>query len=173
MTLHHFSLKWTEKQAQKNRMKLSERGGEVVAIVIIGLVALFFYAHETQATGFFTSSFGVVEKILLYGSILFGVSGPFARLATGRRNTARPPEMLVSLFWTVSSAWLLMVFPFNFAHFADIVPQLLRFLVIWITNDIALIIITIGISGCIISIAVNAMLYIKIRILLESDNRVQ
>jgi len=167
--VHNSSSGWTERQAQKDRMKLSERGGEVVGIVIIGLVAFFFYAHQTQTTGFFTPSFGPTEAFALYGSILMGMIGPLVKVATGRRNVARPPEMLASLFWIGSSAWLLIAFPFNFAYFADVVPQFLRFLVSWITNDIARVLLAIGLFGGIISIAVNARLYIKIRALWESD----
>jgi hypothetical protein len=164
MTQHHAS--WAEKQAQKDKLKLSERGGEVVGMVIVGLVALFFYTHQAQATGFFTSSFGSLESFLLYGGILLGLAGPAVRMAVGSRNAARPPEMLTSLFWIAGSAWLLAVFPFDFSHLGDIVPEFLRFLVIWITNDIARILMILGIAGGIVSIAFNTILYAKVRALL-------
>ena len=123
------SSKWVEKQALKDNMKNSERGGELVGVIAIGLIALFFYVHQTEATGFFTSSFGGTEALLLYGAILVGVAGPLARFLTGKRNKSRPPELIASVFWIVASAWFLMmeVFPFNFAHFADVVPDFLAF----------------------------------------------
>lgn len=162
---HSFS--WVEKQALKDNMKNSERGGEIVAVIVIGLVALFFYAHHTEETGFLTSSFGAIEAFLLYGTILIGMAGPVSRLLTGKRNKSRPPELIASVFWIVASVWFLMVvFPFDFAHFADVVPDFLAFLVSWITNDIARVLIAIGMVGGIVSIGINTMLYIKVRALL-------
>ena len=144
-------------------MKNSERGGEIIGIVIIGLVALFFYAHQTQATGFFTSSFGATETLLLYGTILIGIAGPMARFLTGKRSKFRPAELIASVFWIVAWAWFLMVFPFNFAHFTDVVPGFLRFLVSWVTNDIAYVLLAIGMVGGIVSVGINTVLYIKVR----------
>jgi hypothetical protein len=57
----------------------------------------------------------------------------------------------------------MVVFPFNFAHFADIVPDFLRFWVSWITNDIARVLIAIGMVGGIISVGIKTVLYIKVR----------
>jgi hypothetical protein len=170
MTEHQGSFSWIEKEAKKDHMKPSERGGEVIGMVVIGLVALFFYTHQTQSTGFFTSSFGPTEAFLFCGSILVGMTGPVVRLATGRRNAARPPEMLASIFWIASSAWLLTVFPFNFVHLGDVLPaDFLHILVSWITNDIARALFVIGILGGIASIAINAILYARVRNLLRTE----
>jgi hypothetical protein len=162
------SKKWVEKQALKDNMTNSQRGGEIVGIIAIGLVALFFYTHQTDATGFFTPSFGGAEALLLYGAILTGTVGPISRFLTGKRNKSRIPELTASVVWIVASAWFLwVVFPFNFAHFADVVPDFLRFLVSWITNDIARILLAIGMVGGIISVGINTVLYIKVRALLQ------
>jgi hypothetical protein len=158
------SSKWVEKQALKDNMNNSQRGGEIVGVIAIGLIALFFYAHQTEATGFFTSSFGATEVLLLYGAIIIGVAGPMARFLTGRRNKSRHPELIASVFWIVASAWFLMVvFPFDFAHFADVVSDFLASLISWITNDIARVLIAIGMVGGIISVGINTVLYIKVR----------
>ncbi|AFU58948.1 hypothetical protein Ngar_c20160 [Candidatus Nitrososphaera gargensis Ga9.2] len=150
-------------------MTLSERGGEIAAIIGIILVAFFFYTHQAWCTGFFTSASASTEAFLLYGSILTGMAEPVARLATGRRNISRLPELATSIFWIVSSVWLFYVFPFNFAHFADVVPEFLRFLVSWITNDIARILFILGILGGVAFISVNVMLYLKVRRLLHQQ----
>lgn len=98
------------------------------------------------------------------------MAGPIARLLTGKRNKSRPAELIASVFWIVASTWFLMVvFPFNFAHFADIVPDFLRFLVSWITNDIARVLIAIGLLGGIVSVGINTVLYIKVRTLLPQQ----
>jgi hypothetical protein len=158
------SSKWVEKQALKDNMTSSQRGGEIVGVIVIGLIALFFYVHQTEATGFFTSSFGGTEAVLLYGAILTGLAGPISRFLTGKRNKSRPPELIASVFWVIASAWFLMVvFPFNFAHFADVVPDFLAFLVSWITNDIARVLLAIGMVGGLVSVGINTVLYIKVR----------
>lgn len=159
---------WAEKESRRDSMKLSERGGELVGVAAIILVALFFYAHQSWATGFFTSSFGSTEAFFLYGSIILGTLAPLVRFAVGRRNDARPPEALASLFWVAGSVWLLVVFPFDFAHFGDVLPDFLRFLVGWITNDIAWVLVLLGTLGGIGSTATSVMLYLKVGRLLLS-----
>lgn len=124
-------------------------------------VALFFYAHQTWSTGFFTARFGSLAAFLLYASIILGVAGPVARSVTGSRNSARPPEIFASIFSTISSIFLLASFPFNFMHFGDVMPDFLRFLVSWITNDIAWILLAIGTVGGIFFVGVTTVLYIS------------
>jgi Zn-dependent protease len=55
-----------------------------------------------------------------------------------RKNLSRDIDAFGGIvFITVGVTWLLAVFPFEFAHFADVMPDFLRFLVQWISNDIA------------------------------------
>jgi hypothetical protein len=49
------------------------------------------------------------------------------------------------IFIAACLAWLLVVFPFEFAYFADVLPSFLRFLVQWISNDIARVLMVLGI----------------------------
>lgn len=161
-------LGWVEKETRQDYIPKSARSGEGVGIIGVVLVTLFFYAHQAWATGFFTADFGGFESFLLYGSIFLGVVGPAARSITGSKNSARLPEIFASVFWITSSTLLLVSFPFDFAHFGDVVPEFLRFLVSWITNDIAWILLAIGIVGGIAFAAVTFVLYIKVRALLRS-----
>lgn len=170
MTARHY-FGWAEKEAQRDHIKLSERGGELVGVAAIVLVTLFFYAHQAWSTGFFTSSFGPAEAFFLYGSILTGTAGPLARFATGRRNASRPPELAASVLWIAGSAWLLVVFPFNFAHFADVMPDFLRFLLSWITNDIAWLLFLLGTLGGVVFVLAYAILYLRVRRLLRPHAR--
>ena len=163
----HLSLSWAQKEAQRDHMKGSERGGEIVGVAAIVLVALFFYAHQAWSTGFFTSSFGPTEAFFLYGSILIGTVGPLTRFITGRRNVSRPPELIASVFWIVGSAWLLISFPFNFAHFGDVLPGFIQFLVSWITNDIARVLFALGTLGGVVFTILNAKLYRQVGRLLR------
>jgi hypothetical protein len=168
MTEGHQHFGWAQKEAKRDHMSLSERGGEIAALIGTILVALFFYAHQAWATGFFTSAFGPTEVLFLYGSIFAGMAGPIARLVTGRRNISRPSELAASVFWIVSSLWLFNVFPFNFTHFADVIPGFLQFLVKWITNDIARVVFALGIAGGVVFTVVNAGLYLLVRDILRA-----
>jgi hypothetical protein len=56
----------------------------------------------------------------------------------GRKDLDRDIDAFGGIvFVTIGAIWLLVVFPFEFAHFADVVPDSLRFLVQWISNDVA------------------------------------
>src|SRR3990170_3213756 len=102
------------------------------------LTVAFFAAHQTWATGFFLPSFGLVEQVLFYGSILSSAVIAANVIALGiREDRSLVLQLMVASLWTVAAFWLYMVFPFNFSHFADVVPWPLQFLVTWITNDIA------------------------------------
>lgn len=45
MMPHNRKPSWMENEAWKDNRWPSERGGEVVAVVVIGLIVFFFYAH--------------------------------------------------------------------------------------------------------------------------------
>lgn len=160
-------MSWTEREAKRDRMSLSERGGEIAAVIGSALIALFFYAHQSWNTGFFTPSFGTTEAFFFYGSIIAGTAGPISRLVSGRRNKSRVPEIAVSVFWLAGSVWLFNVFPFSFAHFADVVPGFLQFLARWVTDEIARVVLAVMIAGYAVFAVVNAMLYLRVRSVMQ------
>jgi hypothetical protein len=96
-------------------------------------------------TGFFTEKFGGLEMLCLYGPLLFGISAPAIRALTGQRNPARPFEAAASLFLSLGSLGLLTVFPLDYTHLADALPRGLRFLLAWVTDDIARVVLVIQI----------------------------
>lgn len=120
----------------QDRLSLSLRVIEVFFAFCLLLLFGFFINHQTQPTGFFTEKFGTLEMFWLYAPLLFGLSAPLIRAWTGHRNPARPFEAATSLFLAVAALWLLAVFPFNFAHLADALPEGLRFLLAWINDGI-------------------------------------
>jgi hypothetical protein len=115
----------------------SERKGSIALVVIFPLFVLYFIVHQMWSTGFFTASFGTLEIILLYGSLIgWIVTG--ALEGSGRKNLSRNFDAFGGLYFvTFCVAWLFVVFPFEFTYFADVLPDFLRFLVQWISNDIA------------------------------------
>lgn len=152
-----------EKEARKDVVPSSERVGQIVAIVGIFLVTLFFVAHQFWSTGFFTSKFGPVEAFLFYAAVLFGVVTAAAKGVVGRKNAVRSLEVLGGVLFTVASIWLFIVFPFNFSHFADVLPDFLRFLLQWISDDIVKVLLALGIIAAPIIALYNFVLYVSVR----------
>jgi len=118
-----------------------------IAIVVFSvLMVLYFVAHQTWSTGFFTATFGTLEMIMLYGSLIALIVSAGLEGVFGQRLLSRLFDVFGGLiFITIGLAWLFVVFPFEFAYFADVLPDFLRFLVQWISNDIARVLMVLGI----------------------------
>ncbi len=83
---------------------------------------------------------------MLYGSLVFWIVTAGLEGVLGQRLLSRLFDTFGGLiFATVATAWLLVVFPFEFAYFADVLPDSLRFLAQWISNDIARVLMVLGI----------------------------
>ena len=108
------------------------------AIILFGvLIVVYFVAHQTWSTGFFTATFGTLEMVMLYGSLIYWIVTS-ALLLFVRKKLSRDLDVFGGLiFATVGITWFFVVFPFEFTYFADVLPDFLRFLVQWISNDIA------------------------------------
>ena len=120
----------------QDRLTIVQRMVEVITIFpMIGLFGFFVY-HQQVNSGFFTEKFGTLEALCLYVPILLGLFAPAVRAWTGHRNPARPFEIVTSLIMAFGSLVLLIVFPFSFAHLADTLPEGLRFILAWVTDDI-------------------------------------
>jgi hypothetical protein len=152
-----------EAEAEKDVIPYSERVGNIVGVVISVLVVLYFVAHQTWSTGFCTSKFVTVEMGLFYGSLVFGIVSTALRGLFGRKNLARLFDVFGLIFATVAIAWLFAVFPFNFAYFADVLPDFLRFLVQWISNDIARALMVLGIIVTLVMAVYSAIFYVFVR----------
>ena len=116
----------------------SERFVGIAIVVFSVLMVLFFVAHQRRSTGFFTASFGTLEMFLLYGLLILGIISAGLEGVFGLRLHSRIFDVFGGLILAaIFTVWLLVVFPFEFAYFADVLPESLRFLVRWISNDIA------------------------------------
>ena len=75
---------------------------------------------------------------LLYGSLAAWIITGSLDGILGQRLLSRLFDVFFGIiFLALSLAWLLVTFPFEFAYFADVLPEGLRFLVQWISDDIA------------------------------------
>lgn len=156
-------MKTVVKQTDKEVLTPSQRGGELVSVPVMLLVFGFFVYHQVANTGFFTARFGAMEMVCLYGPILFSLAAPVVRAITGRRNPARPFEVVTNLFLALAAVWLLMVFPFNFAHLADALPAAIRFVLSWISNDIGKIVLILQVIVGTIMAGVTTWKYLSVR----------
>ena len=51
-----------------------DRGLSIAIVVACVLMGLFFVAHQARSTGFFTATFGTLEVLLLYGTLLYWIA---------------------------------------------------------------------------------------------------
>jgi hypothetical protein len=74
--------------------------------------------------------------LLLYGTLLFWIVTS-ALIVVGKKDLSRDLDLGGLVVAAGAAAWLLVVFPFDFAHVADMWPASLGFLGQWISDDIA------------------------------------
>lgn len=138
----------------------SERVFGVFIVLVSSLVMLYFITHQLESTGFFTSKFGFIETIMLYGNLtVWAITGALEGIFAKRLLSRLFDVFGGIIFITISIAWLLVIFPFNFVYFADVLPEFLRFLVQWISNDIAQGIMVIGIILMIVAAVYSPIAY--------------
>ena len=124
-------------EAQK-KLPLNERIFGIAIVIVSILMIMFFRAHQIQSTGFFTSKIGTMEIIMLYGFWIFWITTASLEAIFNKRFLSRIVDTFGGvIFATISIAWNLVVFPFEFTNFANVIPESLKFLVQWISNDIA------------------------------------
>jgi hypothetical protein len=138
----------------------AQRFGELVALVLMMLPISFFVYHLAANTGFFTSAFGPLERLLFFGPMVLTMAAPMVRAVVGRRNHARPLEVATNLFLGIAAIWLLNVFPFDFSHFPDALPSGIRFLFAWVNNEIGRMVLVIQLIVCPIAAILTAWQYI-------------
>ena len=108
--------------------------GLATVVAMLGLLG-FFLLHQSTNTGFFTPRFGSFEMLALYLPILVSFAAPIVRAIGGRQNPARPFQAAMSSTLALGSLWLVIIFPFNFARLADVLPSALQFVISWINDD--------------------------------------
>jgi hypothetical protein len=145
---------------RKDILTLPQRFGQMVSVMAILLILAFYLYHQVANTGFFTSKFGAWEMFAFYGSILLSLFPSLARAWIGRRNPVKPLEAFSNAFSAIALIFLLVVFPFNFTHFADALPIVIRFMFGWLSNDIAKIAMVLAILGTGISAVYNGGRYL-------------
>ncbi len=134
-----------EKEAKGDVLSFPDRIGQIAAVAL-NLVAIAFFAiHHTRPTGFFTDELGTLAAVLLYAVLIVVMAPLFVRLIVGRKNPARLIEIGTNVVFLVAMLYLLVVFPFDFSHFAEPLPRWLEFLLEWVPSWLAKAVLAIGI----------------------------
>jgi hypothetical protein len=152
-----------EAEAKKDIISYSERVGNIAGVVVGFLIVLYFVAHQMWSTGFFTSKFATLEMLLFYGALMYGIFSAALKALFGRKNLVRFFDVFGLIFVAVAFTWLFMVFPFDFAYLADVLPSFLRFLLQWISNDIVRVLMVLGIIVTLVMAIYTAMFYVLVR----------
>jgi hypothetical protein len=115
-----------------------------VGIVAVGALAgSFFVANQVTSTGLFAATFGAAEMLMLYGTLGYWIATA-TLIVIGRKQASRDLDLGGLFFAAFAIGWLLVVFPFDLAHLDDLLPGFARFLVTWISRDVARVLLALG-----------------------------
>jgi hypothetical protein len=127
-----------------DKLSVSDRVISLVFVIFFPLILVYFAAHQMISTSFFTATFDILEMIMLYGTLLYWII-TCAVLLLELKDLSRDIDSFGGLiFAVIGFAWLSIVFPFDFTYFADIMPDVLKVLVQWISNPIARVLLVLG-----------------------------
>lgn len=158
-------LPWTghvRREADKERMGVGERIGNVVAIAFIVFFAfLLFYL---QNRGYiFTAEFSDADTVLLYGVILFSIVPNLVRAITGRRNLGRLFDIISGLIFLVVGAYFLTKFPFHFDDLYTILPGSIQDSFSWFNDSVFRLLFQIALVITALSAAYQSVMYVLVR----------
>jgi hypothetical protein len=151
------------REAGRNTIKMGERIGNIIGIFFILLFFLILIDVQVSGIGFFTSKFGPLEQFLFYGPLLYSIFPSLLRVFTANKNLARLADIIGSVFFIIAAIELLYVFPFDFPSLVDYLFGPASDALFWVTNDLARVVIEIGILVSVVSAAYNVMLYFSVR----------
>jgi hypothetical protein len=149
------------RRTNKERLTPSQRFGEVVSLIMSTLIIGYFLRLWAIDAGFFTSDFEQPEQFWFFAPMLLALVAPTVRLLVGRRNPARPFEIITDVFMVMGAIWLLRVFPFDFSHLGDALPGALPALLNWIPNWLGKVGLALQLVGGVIALIVTAVQFIK------------
>lgn len=156
-----------KKEAENDRLKSGDKTGFVASIIMTAIVAVFFIAHWTGDTGFFTIEFNDLDAAIFVAAFFFSTLPAVMKLALGEKNQGRPWDVISTLYFILASIYFLCSFHFNMSVVAEPLPEALRFLIDWLDEGWVRIFLVIGIIGGLFSIAWNTLAYLKVKEILD------
>lgn len=150
-------------RAIHDRLRISERIGEIIGVAFTAIIFLFLYGNQLRGVGFFTPAFGTQASVYFYAPLFTGVALSIVRAVYGYKNAIRPFDAINTLFLAFAAFWLLSVFPFDFTHFGDMFPTTIQFLFAWLTNDVGRFVFTVAGIGLSAGFVYTTVLYLSVR----------
>jgi hypothetical protein len=134
----------------------------MVSLIILALIIGYFWRLWTIDAGFFTSAFGPPERFWFFAPIILSLAAPTVRILVGRRNPARPFEIVANVLMALGAIWLLRVFPFDFSHLGDALPGNLPALLNWVPNWLGKVGLALQLVGGVIAAIVTTAQLLKV-----------
>jgi len=140
----YFSKMVEEELEDYDKLSVDDRVISLIIVMFFPLILFFFVAHQIFSTGFFTAGFGIMEMVFLYGTPIYWIF-TCAVLLLELKDLSRDVDSFGGLiFAAVACAWLSIVFPFDFTYFANVLPENLKFLVLWISGGLVRVVLVLG-----------------------------
>lgn len=137
-----------------------ERLSSTVIAIFSVLMVVFFLSHQTQSTGFFTAEFGTLERFLFYGYWLVWLTTATLEGILGLRLASRLFDVFGGIiFLLISTIVLLIIFPFDFQHLATSLPDAMKFILQWVSDDIARVVMGLGVIGLLFATIYSPIAY--------------
>jgi len=125
-----------------------ERVSSAAIAVFSIVIVMFFVSHQAQSTGFFTAEFGALEQFLFYGYWVVWMTTATLEGILGLRLLSRLFDVFGGIeFLFISTVVLLIIFPFDFQYLTGVLPESLRFILKWISDDIARVVMVLATIG--------------------------
>lgn len=159
------------KETSKDKVRPSERFGQLAGVVIALIFAAYFTVLYTSSSGFFTSDFTTLEAVLFFGIAYFGIVPGLLKTIIGRKNSTRPLDIILSISLLVAGIWFLSTFPFDFSHLPDALPSSFQFLVSWVSDGLVKVLMVLAIVISIFVIPYTVLLYLGVRKKLSQSSR--
>lgn len=162
-----FKSKWfdeqVEREASRDPLKIGDRVGEVVAMIVTIVSIAFIAIHQTRPTGFFTGDSVALDAGLIYLMMVVGMVPQVFRLLTGRRNFARPFEAVGMAVYAPVGLYFAISFPFDISRLAEPLPRSMEFLLDWVPESLARTLLAIGVVACVFFAPYTFQLYLAVK----------
>ena len=129
----------TAKEELSDEIASDDKAASIFLIVVNALFSLCLIMHQTDGISFLVPKFETLDMIMLYGIPIYWITTSVLILID-QKHPSRDLDSYGGLFFaTFAIGWLIVVFPFDFANFAKVFRISSDFLVQWISNEIALV----------------------------------
>lgn len=155
------------KEADDDPLSMEDQAGQLVGVLGSMLVLFYLIALWMGDVGFYTDEFSGTDAAVLFIPVVLGIFPAFVRIVLMRQNPARPLDALNTALFVLSAIYFLGNFHFDMSQFSYPLPEALRFLVDWIDEGWARMLLIVGIFGGTVGCVWISVTYVKVRQILR------